>query len=1089
MVKTDFDFLDLFFRHKSLVRQHIDSFNYFIEHEIKEIVMANNIVESDIDHSFYFKYTSIKVGKPTISENMVEQDVFPQECRIRDLTYAANIYVDIEYIKNKKIIVKKNVFLGKMPIMLRSKYCNLTNFTGTDQGKIIDYQAKECFYDNGGYFIIRGAEKVIQIQEQLSKNRIIIETGKVGMFASVTSASIKHKSKTIVYSKKGVFYAQSNMFVEDVPVILLIKSFGIENDKELANLIGNDALDMFEINFEYLEKNKICTQDDAIEKLSKFVKTMPDESAFKITKNALFEKILPNVDVSENLRPKGICVCLMVRRLILAKKQKIEPDDKDYLGNKRFELAGQLLSILFEDTFKKFNFELQKAIDKILSKRIRTNEFDALTFFNLQTGMVTTALNRSISSGNWSLKRFKMERSGITHVVTRYSYITALGMMTKINSHFEKTRKVSGPRALHTSAWGMMCPSDTPEGEGCGLVKNLALLSEITTECTAEDLRTLFKGLEVEKYSSSTNLYAENTYMVFVNGNLHGSVENPREFCEKLREKRRTGYVNKYVSVFCNKYEKTIFISTDNGRICRPLIILQKNSMFYDNYKIKYDVIYAKSFNDLIEMGFIEYVDVSEENNCVIALMKQYKSNEDMSKYTHLEISDACLLSLVAGLVPFPHHNQSPRNTYQCAMGKQAIGTIGVNLKSRCDSLFLHMTYTQKPMSFSKVLRHNKYNNIPSGFNGMVAVMSYSGYDIEDAIVLNKNSLDKGMARVEVYRTVKIDLERSLMGRPEEIHVVDGVEQIVSIGTHVKEGSMLVTKINPNTGMLNIVKHKGYDAYVDRIFYTKGDDDKMIKIVLREVRVPEVGDKFSSRHGQKGVVGMIAANCDLPFNEQGLVPDIIMNPHGFPSRMTVGKILEQITGKAAVCIGEHADATAFEDNTMVNGKETLTEVACQKLIDNGFSYSGKDVFTSGITGKQIEAYVFYGPIFYQRLKHMVADKIHCRARGPRAVLTRQPTEGRSKDGGLRLGEMERDCLIGYGASAILNERLMHCSDEFVAFVCKKCGVICYHVKCNICNLAPVNVKMPYACKLLFQELMAMNILPVIRLKNNDYYEQ
>lgn len=1072
-----FDLTEKFFENRSLVRQHIESFNYFIEKEIKQIVEANNIVDSDIDSSFYLKFLSIRIDKPTISESMVEQSIYPQECRIRDLTYAGNMYVDIEYIKNKRKVEKKNVFLGKMPIMLRSSKCYLD-----EEGEQNIYKSNECVYDNGGYFIIRGVEKVIQIQEQLSKNRIIVETGKTGMFCSVTSASIKHKSKTNMFFKKDTFFVQSNIFNDDVPVVLLIKAFGVEKDKEILDLIGVENIDVFENSFSETFTKSIFTQDDAIMELSKYAKLLPDDDKYKETKRLLEDKILPNIELKNGLRPKAVCLCLMVRRLILAKKGVVKPDDKDYLGNKRFELAGQLLSILFEDTFKKFNFELKKAIDKILSKRVRTSEFDALTFFNLQTGMVSTTLNRAISSGNWMLKRFKMERSGVTHVVTRYSYITSLGMMTKINSHFEKTRKVSGPRSLHTSSWGMFCPADTPEGESCGLVKNLGLLTEITTESDASEVEKVLLEIGVEEFKNQRDLYNSQTYLVFVNGNLFGLTQQAAEICQVFREKRRNGQVDKFVSIFLNEEERTINISCDNGRMCRPLFVMENVRGFVSDTKFFEKTFKNKTFDQFLVEGYIEYLDVNEQNNCYIALKNEEIDETSVEYYTHMEIADYAILSLVAGLVPFPHHNQSPRNTYQCAMGKQAIGHVGTNVKNRCDNLQLQLMYTQRPISASKVLDFNKYNKIPAGCNAMVAVMSYSGYDIEDAIILNKESLDRGFARVEVYRTVKVEFNRSMMGKQEEIYEKEGVKQIVDVGSLVKEGEELLTKVNPSTGALKIVRHKGYDAYVERMFYTKGDDDLILKIVLRETRRPEIGDKFSSRHGQKGVVGLIVPQKDLPFNEQGLSPDIIMNPHGFPSRMTVGKILEQITGKAGVCTGEYGDATAFNDNLVGENNKTYTDEACDILIKHGFSYTGKDVFTSGITGKQFEAYIFYGPIFYQRLKHMVADKIHCRARGPRAVLTRQPTEGRAKDGGLRLGEMERDCLIGYGASSLLNERLMHCSDEFTAYVCATCGVICYKVKCNLCNVKPENVKMPYACKLLFQELMAMNILLKIELK-------
>lgn len=1105
-MRKDGDLVDLFFADKNLVRQHIESFNYFIEKEIKEIVQANDIIDSDIDRNFYLRYLNIRVEKPTMIENMVEQIIYPQECRIRDITYAGNIYVDIEYIKNKEVIIKKNISMGKMPIMIRSSKCHLTThmlnskiIMNERQKNLINYKTQECIYDNGGYFIIKGVEKVIHIQEQQSKNRIIIEMGKNGLYTSMTSSSIKHKNKTNVIYKNDKFYIQNTIFIEDVPIVLVLKTLGLNTDEEIVSYIGKEGVELMELSFGEVYEKDIYTETDALIELSKFIKLKSDDNKEIKVKSILAEKLFPNIKIDDDLKNKGICLCLMIRKLILAKQNLLKPDDKDYLGNKRFELAGQLLSILFEDTFKKFNFELKKSIDKILSKRIRTNEFDALTFFNLQTGSITTTLSRAISSGNWNLKRFKMERSGVTHVLTRYSYITALGMMTKINSHFEKTRKVSGPRSLHPSSWGMFCPADTPEGESCGLVKNLALLTEISTESDSDIIKNILQTLGVIKlkFCQESEFYAKNKFMVFINGELFGLTSNIEYLCCAIRKIRREGKINKFVSIFHNKLENAIYISTDNGRICRPLIIIKKNSNFFTNYQFQCNKIKYKSFNDLLLEGLIEYVDVNEENDCLIALHKSNINNLNIENYTHLEIADYSILSLIAGLIPFPHHNQSPRNTYQCAMGKQAIGHIGTNIKKRFDLLMLQLNYTQRPLSCSKILDINKYNKIPAGINAMVAVMSYSGYDIEDAIIVNKDSIERGFMRVEVYKTIKIEFERFTNGKTEEIYIVNGKEQIIEVGTHVMDGDILITKVSPIDKKLKTVKYKGHPGYIDTIILSKGDDDKILKIKVRETRCVEIGDKFSSRHGQKGVVGLIVPQVDLPFNEYGVCPDIIMNPHGFPSRMTVGKILELIGSKVTCLTGEYTDATPFENNTADNDLKTIfnttnqeplhkehrqTELLCQILIDHGYSYSGKDVFTSGITGEQFEAYIFFGPIFYQRLKHMVADKIHCRSRGPRAVLTRQPTEGRSKDGGLRLGEMERDCLIGYGANSLLNERLMHCSDEFNAFICETCGIICYKERCYWCSKKPIIVKMPYACKLLFQEMMAMNILPKIILE-------
>ncbi|KAH9410559.1 RNA polymerase Rpb2, domain 6 [Ordospora pajunii] len=1110
------ELIKLFFREKGLVRQHIESYDYFVNHEIKALVKANQVVDSDIDHTFYLKYLDIRVGKSSIEESMVKYNVFPIECRLRDITYSADIYVDVEYVRNGQIVVKRDVCIGKMPVMLRSSKCHLsTEHTGVIESR--DTKAKkiresqECPLDVGGYFVIRGIERVILIQEQLSKNRIIIESGAKGLFASVTSSTDEHKSKTSVTVKDDCYYLKSSMFNEEVPVVIVIKALGLVQDREIAECVGREYFDMMVPSFGECMAKGVFTNEQALHYIGNCIKLKQDDCKVDEVRTILSEKILPNVHIDGcDMRKKGIYISFMIRRLTQTRLGILKEDDKDFVGNKRFELAGQLLSILFEDTFKRFNFELKKSIDKILSKRTRAQEFDALTFLSLQANMITSTLSRAISTGNWNLKRFRMERSGVTHVLLRHSYISALGMMTKINSHFEKTRKVSGPRSLHTSSWGMLCPVDTPEGESCGLVKNLALLAEITTDSDVKPIMDLIFRLGVVQIEAvyTREIHANDVYSVFINGDIVGITNRVDFVVNRFKLYRRKGLIGRFVSIYKVASEKIVHIASDNGRICRPLIVVdkerknmgiiedsienafqrigvadgmidavpedakRKNSGFFDYY------LKHKSFSDLLEEGFIEYLDANEENDCLVALKPEDVGDET----THLEISEFAILGYVAGLVPFPHHNQSPRNTYQCAMGKQAIGHIALNTKKRFDSVILQLTYTHKPMVSTKILDLINYNEMPAGQNAMVAVMSYSGYDIEDALILNKASIDRGIFRVEVYKTNTAFLKKHGNGMPDMLNpnpnesVLD-IDGLGKPGKMVKDGSVYVNKTSPVDGIYKFTGkiHRGEPAYIDKVLIAKSQDQTLIKTMMRQTRPPEIGDKLSSRHGQKGVIGLIVKQEDMPFNDQGIVPDIIMNPHGFPSRMTVGKIIELISGKAGVLEGKIADSTAFKKN--------LVEETCQLLVRNGYSYSGKDCFTSGTTGAPLMAYIFFGPVFYQRLKHMVADKIHMRARGPRAILTRQPTEGRSKDGGLRLGEMERDCLIGYGASSLIVERLMVSSDAFETYVCKSCGVLAFKGCCVACkSTTPSIVTIPYACKLLFQELMSMNILPRLHIE-------
>lgn len=914
----------------------------------------------------------------------------------------------------------------------------------------------------------------------------------------------------------GRIFLKHNFINEDIPIVIILKAMGIHSDHEILQLVaGHDAAyqDTFSVNFEDSARLNINTQHEALEYIG-FRIQIKGRIAYADHRRkyvqeaveALSAVVINHVPViGMNFRPKAIYVAYMVRRVLMAHHDGTLVDDRDYVGNKRLELAGQLLSLLFEDLFKKFNHDFKVTIDKVLKKPARTEEFDAIRYLTIQRTHITAGMTRAISTGNWDLKRFKMKRAGVTHVLSRLSYISALGMMTRITSQFEKTRKISGPRALQPSQFGMLCPSDTPEGEACGLVKNLALMTHITTDDEEAPVKRLVFVLGAQDIEAVNvkDIYAEGSFIIFINGTPIALTTRPKQFATNFRRLRRMGRVSEFVSVFINSHHQGVHIATDEGRICRPLIIVERGRSKVTARSLAALRKGKIGFDEFLSRGLVEYLDVNEENDSNIAM---YEDDLNQST-THLEIEPFTILGAVAGLIPYPHHNQSPRNTYQCAMGKQAIGAIAHNQFTRIDSILYLLVYPQAPMVKTRAIELIKYDKLPAGQNAIVAVMSYSGYDIEDALVLNKASCDRGFGRCQVFRRFSTILRHYPNGLAERIgdpsyqngvpikkHACLDHHGLAHVGDKISNGEVYIMKQVPMNAN-NISLGSDYNAteyrdtpmtyrlpdpsYVDKVMVSVTEaDNRLIKVQTRQTRRPEVGDKFSSRHGQKGVVGLIADQTDMPFTDAGIVPDIIMNPHGFPSRMTVGKMLELVAGKAGVMVGEHQYGTAFGGSKV----EDMGDI----LIQHGFSYSGKDYLTSGITGEPLPAYVFFGPIYYQKLKHMVADKMHSRARGPRATLTRQPMEGRSKDGGLRLGEMERDCLIAYGASQLLLERLMLSSDAHNVDICPKCGLMGYQGWCQSCQAGGTSrVTVPYAAKLLIQELGSMGV--VVRLGLEDEF--
>ena len=1129
-VEEKWSLIPAFLQVRGLVKQHIDSFNYFTDIEIKNIIRSsrNYLIKSEINPNFYLKYRDIHIGFPTIEEELGVSKVTPHECRLINLTYSAPILVDISYTLDcmtEKI--KNNICIGKLPIMLGSNHCHLKGKNYKELSAM-----NECPYDPRGYFIINGVEKVILIHEQMSQNRIIVEYDNKGknLSANVTSYSQDTKTRTSVIYKNNMFYVKHNSFKSDINLIIIFRALNILSDQEIIMLIGQKNKHFLIETLADCYNNNILTREDALKFLSSKIKTFRRDNDIQATIETISSILIAHVPVIRgNYHPKALFLALMTKKLINAIKDGNKIDDKDYYGNKRLELAGNLIALLFEDLFKKYNSDLKKIIDQTLIKAGNEN----IDIYNLMNSdIITHGLASSIANGNWNVKRFKMHRSGVTELLNRMTYISALGMMTRINSQFEKTRKISGPRSLHPSQWGMICPSDTPDGSSCGLVKNLALLAHVTTSQNEKSISNLCINLGAEdistnpildddndeddlslmKNGSNSNIknknidyYINKNFIIYVNGTPIGLTSLPNEFCKKFRKCRRMGLIHEFVSIYCNEENNSINIACDSGRLTRPYIRVVNQKPLVTSNDLAMIKNNSITFSSLVKCGKIEYLDANEENNALIALNEQWIKPDT----THMEIAEYSILGVIAGLIPYPHHNQSPRNTYQCAMGKQAIGNVGYNQLIRTDNVLFLMIYPQKPLVKTLSIELTNYEKLPAGQNASIAVMSYSGYDIEDAILLNKASLDRGFGRIMTLRRNETVMEKYPNGTMDvrrgptdesfknmskylrNLHAIDK-DGLPFIGSKLNNGDIYLNKFSPantkdilpSTNEMNFIRmpqtYRGSDpSYVDRVLLTSNlKSPELIKVILRQTRRPELGDKFSSRHGQKGVCGMIIPQEDMPFNEQGWCPDLIMNPHGFPSRMTVGKLIELIGSKSAALDGKFKYGTAFAGDSV----EDLGNI----LLSHGFSYSGKDILYSGLTGEPLNCFVFSGPVFYQRLKHMVMDKIHARSRGPKTPLTRQPMEGRSKDGGMRLGEMERDCLVGFGASCLLLERLMISSDLFLASICGKCGYLGMKGFCQYCGDGSnmCDIKMPYAFKLLTQELISMNIKVKFKLINS-----
>ncbi|CAG2176173.1 unnamed protein product, partial [Oppiella nova] len=739
-IEDKWKLLPAFLEVRGLIKQHLDSFNHFIAKEIKSVLRANQRITCESDANWYVKYLDIRVGKPEIEEGFnVVRTTSPHECRLRDITYCAPINVDIEYMRGPQKVIRNDHTIGRMPLMLRSANCVLNNKTYNELVAL-----NECPYDPGGYFVINGSEKVILIHEQLSRNRILIEEGPI---CQVTSTTAERKSRTnLIINKKGQIVMKHNSFLDEgIPIFIVFKAIGFESESEIVELIcgttsATDGIDpsLLIPSIEVCHKSQIWTSDLALKYMANKLKSKTQffgkpewnterrKPAVEIVRELLATTIVAHIPVKDfNFRLKAIYLAQMVKRLICAISDPSFIDDRDYYGNKRLELAGSLIAILFEDLLKRFNSELRTIADKNIPK-IKVSQFDIVK--HMRQDLITNGLINAIATGNWTLKRFKMERVGVSQVLSRLSYISCLGMMTRINSQFEKTRKTSGPRSLQASQWGLVCPCDTPEGESCGLIKNLALMTHITTDVDEDAVIRICLniGLVQDIVLCSSGALINKNYLVFVNGLIIGVTIDPQRLVTSLRSLRRSNFMSEFVSISLNRLHRAVYIATDGGRLCRPYIIV--------NTRLGVPKVMAKhmealsrgimGFEDFIREGLVEYLDVNEASDTHIAL---YETNIKTGVTTHLEIEPFTLLGVCAGVIPYPHCNQSPRNTYQCAMGKQAMGTIGLNQRQRIDTLMYLLAYPQRPVVKTKPIELIHYDKLPAGANAMVAVMSYSG--------------------------------------------------------------------------------------------------------------------------------------------------------------------------------------------------------------------------------------------------------------------------------------------------------------------------------------------------------------------------
>lgn len=1259
-----------------LVKHHLDSFDDLIENGIPRIFKQNNpirIIQNRevasgaisaaaggrssspeiLETAVYMggkEGNRIYYGKPIIYDNKYAHYMYPNEARIRNMTYGMSIHydVDVEFTithpDGTKTVLDpftiEKMYFGRIPIMVRSKACVLSAMPPTAR-----FEAGECREDPGGYFIVDGREKVIVSQEKFADNMLYISNKadeKHSLSAKIRTVSedpSKPQRTLSMYIMAPTVSLKNGQIVIDipnvrvpVPLFILMRALGIISDKEIIEYCLLDLKTNASLVDDFIpsvhDAGRIYTQDAALE----FIALATKEKKLETAHNILSNFFLPNVGTMNYLK-KAYMIGYMVYRMLRVKHGIDPPTDRDNFKYKRIMLSGSLIYELFLEYYVMQMRSIQLSIDKKYyydrAKYEQGYNFRDVVIespnIHFQNRIVEDGIRKGFKGG-WGAKEYTT-KEGIAQELNRLSFNSAISHLRKLNLPMDPSAKVTAPRFLHPTQWGLICPTETPDGANIGLHKHLAISTHITTGFSSSVLTPWLRshGLFPQEECSLSGLSKKTK--VFVNGVWVGVLENPMKVLHRFKLERRAGLIPIFASIHWQISRNELIFFTDAGRTCRPIFYTDGDIPSFnrkhirDNHKLIEDIkkqswpkmlvgeglrLYTTSpsvasgagnsepsdgKNNLDSItkriltnstifpaaallrqersepspsadvaaagaairelsrdddeedatllqelsGMIEFLDPQESEGTLIAM--DYLDNHAYAEkhYTHIEIHPSLIHGVLANFVNFAENNPQTRDLFSCGQSKQAVSIYHSNFQNRVDKMAVVLNNGEIPIIKSRYMKYVDNEQHPYGHNTIVAIMCYSGFNVEDSIIFNEGALKRGLFRTTYYSSYQ-DREESTNvggGRVDTrfLNIMNNNVSNIRAGfdyNYLDENGLIRENTPLNDKIILIGKgiksnaegnafiddsmkpKKGQLGFVDKAFMTEGDEGHRIaKVRIREDRIPTIGDKFCSRAGQKGTIGVILSEADMPFTAEGIRPDIIINPHAIPTRMTIGQLVECIIGKACLEVGAFGDCTPF-----VN-RGTKLEQFGNILPKYGYNSSGNEVLYNGMTGEMLEANIFVGPTYYLRLKHMVKDKINYRARGPRTQLTRQTVHGRANDGGLRIGEMERDGIVAHGMDAFLNESMMLRGDEYYMAVCNKTGCIAiYNPSQNIflspmadgpikfksnlegsLNVESVSrygrdfsvVRIPYTLKLLMQELGGMNIQ--MRLITEDNVDQ
>jgi DNA-directed RNA polymerase II subunit RPB2 len=1137
-----------------LIQHHVDSFNDFLDVGIPTLIRVTNATEpfqlelaGTGDQRRYVRvYIGTKDGSKLRYASPVEDDgtaIVPHACRLDNRTYALSLFADIEVEytfadDSKESKIFPDVLVGKIPLMLRSRPCYLT--------ALPNYEIGECKYELGGYFIIGGAEKILLTQELLGTNvfaagtrkrkapkgtkNMLVEADDPITFEDVkgedetsyeevteTYVSIKTLSEdgargpyshflTIPSQTLNPSATNGNMgrdnrlammnlrgFAQPVPLISIFRALGCSSDRDLYDTVLAGVPDKDRTAYDDVLYQLLLSHDKFLEKtaqtdlscLSSFTR---NKSRFEIVE-AIHDKLFSHVedvgtDVGGMLRRKACLLGVMLKMALDVELGRRAPTDRDALQNKRFKTSGVLMFEEFVRNFRENGKEMLQRMDR--RHTYEKNLFREKNLVGLVDEMNIGYFWRSYFMLNKFEKAFKGmwgDRLGIAQELMRVSYLSVIHHLRKTDLQIDKSTSTAPPRRLYASQFGVMCPVDSPDGSDIGYKKSLSILARVTTAFPAARVKAVLleTGLIREIQDIHPSTWLPEWTKVYVNSDLWAvCIGNTEELHANLLAARRSGVFADSVSLSWMRINNEYRIACDAGRPVRPV---------YRPGTTPEVIKAAKTWKDIL--AHLDYIDAAESDSLRISMVPYHPT---LPSELHMTFN----MSALANMVPYSDHNPGTRSVFSIAQQKAAAGWYHTNYMKRFDTIAEFLSLPQQPIS-QTWLYHEMMGRggcLPYGENALVAITMYGGNNQEDSMVMNGDSLKRGMFKTMYYHSYdhaeegevlpgseKTVLKKSELRNPlkdESIKRKEGFDYealdadgLVKVGTMVNDKTILVGMVAPilsPTGSvtgyrdISVEPKRGQVGRVEAVYaYATDAGLKGVKIRIVEDRTPIIGDKMSSRHSQKGTIGQILAESDMPFTSTGLRPDLIFNPHGIPTRMTVGQFLEAASNKLGVHLGSFVDATPF---TVENRIPDLKKA----LMDAGFEPYGHEVLYNGMTGEQMDADIFMGPIFYQRLKQMVEDKINYRDTGPRTMRTHQPTQGRSNEGGMRIGEMERDSLVAHGMSKFIEESFMKRSDAHEFLFDKETGVI---------DTSRDHLEMPYAMGVFLQELECMHIVPKI----------